>query len=86
MTPTEILQAIHDSEINFRIDCQYDSVWSWTLHGRAGALAGGLANNLLQLSQALADAAVRYFPDSDFGRLYFKHRTIKSAVERMFEV
>ena len=86
MTPTEILQAVHDSQINFRIDCQYDSVWSWTLHGRAGALDGGLANNILQLSHSLADAAVKYFPDSDFARLYAKHRTIDIAVGRLLKV
>jgi hypothetical protein len=68
MSPTETLAALHDSEINFRLDVQYDSMWNWTIRGRNGALAGGIANNIVQAAKQMAEAATQHFPKSDFAR------------------
>lgn len=68
-TPTQILQALHDSEINGRISWFYDGAIVWDIGDESnGWKETGNAKTLDAAVRGLAEAAVRRYPDSEFAR------------------
>jgi hypothetical protein len=69
MQGVEILQALFDSEIHASVGWCWDGGVDWALHdGRGQPLNGrsGCAETVAEACVALARAAVREFPQSDF--------------------
>ena len=67
MSPTETLQALYDSEINFRIDTFWDAGFDWSLGDQMnGWKAGDNATTFAAAVEALAAAAREHYPDSTF--------------------
>lgn len=62
-----IFQELHDSEINGRISCFYDSQWRAELgDDMNGWKATRDADTFAGAEKALAEMACVYYPDSDF--------------------
>lgn len=66
----DVLQAIHDSEINFRIECFWDSCWTAYLGDQMNGYAAQ-EDGLESIHDCLAwlkNKACEIYPDSDFAK------------------
>jgi hypothetical protein len=80
-TPTafEIPQALHDSEINFKIESFFDSVWTVTLGDQMNGWGDySRRPNYVDALLDLKDMAIQRFPDSKFAQAY---RDVRFAEE-----
>jgi hypothetical protein len=67
----EIPQALHDSEINFKIECFYDSVWTATLGDQMNGWGDHTRRpNYVDALLDLKDMAIERFPNSTFAKKY----------------
>lgn len=65
----QTLQALYDSEINFRIECFWDAGFNWSLGTEyAGFETCGTENTYAEAVSALAAAAVDRYPRSKFAK------------------
>jgi hypothetical protein len=63
----DILQMLYDSEINFQISCFWDAQIDWKLgDAMTGYPAQGKAETVAKAIEALKEAAVYHFPESQF--------------------
>ena len=64
-----VLQALYDSEINFKLSTFWDAGFAWQLGDEMnGFKAAGCADTLAEAEQELASAAKAHFPDSHFAK------------------
>lgn len=61
-TAEQLLQALHDSEINGSLSWLFDGVFAWKLGNEASGTAGSAAEAL----DALRRAALKHYPNSEF--------------------
>lgn len=67
--PASTLQALYDSEINWSISTFWDGGFDWKLGDEMnGWKADGTADTFRGAVTAVAEAAVRYYPNSVFAR------------------
>jgi hypothetical protein len=67
----EIPQALHDSEINFKVECFYDGIWTATLGDHLNGWGDySRRPNYVDALLDLKDMAIERFPDSGFARKY----------------
>jgi hypothetical protein len=65
----DILQMLYDSEINFHLSCFWDAEIDWKLGDQMnGYHASGKEKTVALAIEALKDAALRVYPDSEFTR------------------
>jgi hypothetical protein len=84
-TPTahEIPQALHDSEINFKIESFYDGVWTATLGDHMNGWGSySRRPNYVDALLDLKDMAIEAFPESAFARAC---RGVRFAEETNYE-
>ena len=65
---THIFQQLHEREIKFEISTMWDENFRWRLGDDTGHEAAGEEHSFEQAVESLAEAARRYFPDSQFAR------------------
>lgn len=68
----EMFQTLHDSEINFRIECFWDSCWSAYLGDQMNGYAAqedGL-ESIYDCMTWLKNKACEIYPDSEFATAY----------------
>ena len=72
MQPHEILDALHDSEINCRIECFFDSGWTAWLGDEMNGfrIAPVPAPNFAACVIELAEQACAIYPKSKFAEYY----------------
>jgi hypothetical protein len=68
----EILQRLHDSEINVELRCFYDWGWRWRL---GDAVTEGVATTAAEAIVGLAEAAFAEFPHSRFAAWWREQRS-----------
>lgn len=65
----DALQQLYDSEINFTVSTFWDGGFDWKLGDEMnGFKATGCEDNIHDVLIALADAAVKHYPTSDFAK------------------
>lgn len=65
----DIMQQLYESEINCSISSFWDGGFTWKLGDPTnGYQAGGIAESYGDAAEALAAAARRHYPDSDFAK------------------
>jgi hypothetical protein len=75
--PTEVLQALHDSEINGRVSWFFDGQIDWELGDDLnGWKAKGQEGTIEAAVIALAASAIEHYPDSDFVRWWREYYPI----------
>ena len=62
----EIIQHLHDSEINGSVAWVFDGVWRWRIGGDNDWRFEGRADDLESAAHALAEKANAAFPQSTF--------------------
>jgi hypothetical protein len=66
----DVLQALYDSEINWKLECFWDSGFQWALGSEyAGFIATGTENTRAEAVTALTTAALKHYPRSEFAKL-----------------
>lgn len=64
-----VLQALYNSEINFELSTFWDGGFEWKLGDAVnGFKESGTAETLIGAEVALAEAALRHYPDSIFAK------------------
>lgn len=67
----EIPQALHDSDINFKIECFYDGVWTATLGDEMNGWDDHTRRpNYVDALLDLKDMAIETFPNRNFATKY----------------
>src|SRR5262245_32705047 len=69
MIDAQILQDLHDEEINGSIEWMYDRAWSAQI-GLANPVTSPCLSSLEDALAWLRNEAVRLYPDSDFAKKY----------------
>jgi hypothetical protein len=72
MSDLQILQDLHDSEINGEIAWLYDGAWRVCVGGDPvdGYAAEVVVENLAEAVEWLRTEAIRRYPDSEFAKSY----------------
>ena len=74
MNASEVIQRLHDSEINGSVSWLFDGPWRWRIGGDVDWRFEGRADNFESALHALAEKANAAYPQSTFAKWWAQVR------------